>query len=42
MLVGHYVVVAGTNEIEYLWRGGRDSKAQPPAVTPRKRKGQDP
>jgi hypothetical protein len=25
-----------------LWRGGRDSKAQLPAVSPRKRRGQDP
>jgi hypothetical protein len=26
----------------YLWRGGRDSKAQLPAVSPRKRRGRDP
>jgi hypothetical protein len=24
-----------------LWRGGRDSNLQPPAVTPRKRRGSD-
>ena len=28
-------------ESSYLWRGGRDSKAQLPAVSARKRKGRD-
>jgi hypothetical protein len=30
------------NDSGHLWRGGRDSKAQLPAVSARKRRGQDP